>query len=194
MKTTLNAIRKHSPCSNGWEKLLTYLGKTKADDEPISIATIIDSNGLSDAIWCLRAVDGKEKEIRLFAVWCARQVQHLMKDQRSLDALDIAEKFANGEATKEELKDASSAANAALDSAAWDADRAAPWAAMVAAGAAMVAAGASAGDAALDSAAGAADAADAAAWAATRGVSVADAWDRMRARQEAEIRRICEEG
>ena len=52
MKTTLNKIRKHSPCADGWQKLLTSLGKTKADDEPLSLLTILDSNGLDDAIWC----------------------------------------------------------------------------------------------------------------------------------------------
>ena len=112
MKTTLNKIREHSPCADGWEKLLSYLGKTKADDEEISILTILDSNGLQDAIWCLRAVEGYDREIRLYAVWCARQVQHLMADQRSLDALDVAERYANGEATDAEL---AAARDAALD-------------------------------------------------------------------------------
>ena len=36
MKTTLNKIRKHSPCSSGWTTLLTNLGKTKADDTIIA--------------------------------------------------------------------------------------------------------------------------------------------------------------
>ena len=112
MKTTLNKIREHSPCADGWEKLLSYLGKTKADDEEISILTILDSNGLQDAIWCLRAVEGYDREIRLYAVWCARQVQHLMADQRSLDALDVAERYANGEATDAEL---AAARDAVLD-------------------------------------------------------------------------------
>ena len=44
-----------------------------------------------------------DKDLRLFAVWSARQVQHLMKDQRSIDALDVAERFAHGNATREEL-------------------------------------------------------------------------------------------
>ena len=119
MKTTLNAIRKHSPCESGWVKLLAHLGKTKADDEPLSILEILKSNGLDDALWCLRAVDGYDKEIRLYAVWCARQVQHLMTDKRSLDALDVAEAFANGKATKAELL----AARDAARDAAWDAAR-----------------------------------------------------------------------
>jgi len=103
MKTTLNKIRAHGPCAEGWEKLLKHLRKTKSDDEPLSLLTILDSNGLDDALWCFRAIDGRDKEIRLYAVWCARQVQHLMRDPRSRAALDVAERYANGEATAEEL-------------------------------------------------------------------------------------------
>lgn len=103
MKTTLKAIRKHSPCEEGWTKLLRTLNKTKADDEPVSIIQILDSNGLDDALWCLRAVDGHDREIRLYAVWCARQVEHLMTDPRSRDALDVAERHANGQASNREL-------------------------------------------------------------------------------------------
>lgn len=58
MITTLNKIRELSPCAEGWAKLLKHLNKTKADDEPIRLLTILDSNGLDDAIWCMRAVDG----------------------------------------------------------------------------------------------------------------------------------------
>ncbi len=148
MKTTLNQIRAKSPCQSGWIKLLAYLGKTKADDEPISIATILDSNGLDDALWCLQAVKGRDREIRLFGVWCARQVQHLMTDPRSIAALDVAERFANGEATQYELnaaRNASDAAWAARDAsdAAWaarNAASAAAWAARAASAAARDAA------------------------------------------------------
>lgn len=127
MQTTLNKIRQHSPCSEGWTKLLKNLNKTKADDEHLSLLTILDSNGLDDALWCMRAVEGFDKEIRLYAVWCARQVQHLVIDKRSIAALDIAEKFANGEVTKEELDAARDAASAAASSSARDAASAAAW-------------------------------------------------------------------
>ena len=130
MKTTLNKIKAHHPCIQGWKQLLKHLGKTKADDEPLSLLTILDSNGLDDAIWCMRAIDGRDKEIRLYAVWCARQVQHLIKDPRSLVALDVAERFANGEATVEELDAARDAApDAAPGAALGEAWGAAWWAA-----------------------------------------------------------------
>ena len=38
--TTLNEIRRHSPCQDGWEKLLRHLGKLTADDQPLKITTI----------------------------------------------------------------------------------------------------------------------------------------------------------
>ena len=89
------------------------------------MAFILQSNGLDDALWALRCLEGADREIRLFTVDCARQVQHLMTDPRSLAALDVAERFANGLATSEELDTAWDAARAA----ARDAARAAAWAA-----------------------------------------------------------------
>lgn len=123
MKTTLNKIRAHGPCAKGWKKLLKNLGKTEADDEPLAITTILDSNGLDDALWCLRAVDGYEREMRMYAVHCARSVQHLLTDARSIEAIDVAERHANGLATDEELAAARAAARGAASyaasSAAW---------------------------------------------------------------------------
>ena len=117
MKTTLNQIRDKNPCADGWKKLLAHLGKTKADNEALSIITILESNGLDDALWCLKAVTDYDREMRLYAVWCARQVQHLLTDRRSIDALDVAERLARGLATDSELN------------AAWTAARKAAWAA-----------------------------------------------------------------
>ena len=110
MRTTLERIRAHSPCRDGWSKLLRHLGKTAADDEPLSIETILDSNGIDDALWCLRAVDGQDRELRLYAVWCARRIQNLMSDPRSVAALDVAERYARGRATDDELEAARTAA------------------------------------------------------------------------------------
>jgi hypothetical protein len=158
--TTLNRIREHSPCTEGWRKLLAHLGKTQADDEPVPFSVILDSNGLDDALWCCRAEPQHAKEWRLFAVRCARSVQHLMTDPRSVAALDVAERHANGQATDSELY----AARDSAGDAAWAAARAAARAAAgdAAWAAARAAARAAAGDAAW-----------AAAWAAARAAAVA---------------------
>ena len=118
--TTLNKIRKHLPCKEGWEKLLAHLGKTKADDDPLPLLTILDSNGLDDCLWALRTVPEHDSLWRKYAVWCARQVEHLMTDNRSKLALDVAWRYSNGEATDEDLV-AADAAGAAAWAAARDA-------------------------------------------------------------------------
>lgn len=110
MKTTLNEIRKHYPCRGGWTQLLAHLGKTKADDEPLPIIEILSSNGLDDALWCLRAVAGHDRSMRLYAVWCARQVQHLMDEASSGAALDVADRRARGLASDNDLTAAWAAA------------------------------------------------------------------------------------
>ena len=188
MFTTLNKIRAFKPCEDGWKKLLKHLSKTKADDEQLSIITILDSNGMNDALWCLRAVDGYDREIRRYAVWCARQVQHLMTDPRSIAALDVAERYACGHATEDDLRKARDAAG--------DAARAAGDAARASAGAAWDAARDAAWDAAGAAARDAAGAAWDAAWAAVADAAWASAWASAwaaRAAQEKKLREVCAE-
>ena len=113
MYTTLNKIRSHLPCEKGWKTLLKSLGKTEADDEPLSLLQVLESNGLFDALWCIRAVDGFESEKQLLAVAFAREVEHMLQDSRLLNAINVAEKHAKGLATKMELKEAWYSARAA---------------------------------------------------------------------------------
>lgn len=115
--TTLKALRKAAACVAGYNKLVRALqGKPFTDDDQdrethilfahtdeIPILFILDSNGLDDAVWSLRTCSGVDHDLRLFGVWAARQVQHLMTDQRSLNALDVAERFADGRADEAEL-------------------------------------------------------------------------------------------
>ena len=172
INTTLNRNRDHAPCTEGWTKLLRSLGKTQADDEPLPFSIILESNGLDDALWCCRAEPQHAKQWRLYAVWCARQVQHLMADPRSLSALDVAERHANGQASDADLAAARAAAGDAAGDATGDATWDAAWAtARAAAGdAAWAAARAAAGDAAWA-------AAGDAAWAAAGDAAGDAAWD-----------------
>jgi hypothetical protein len=160
MNTTLNRIRSYAPCASGWATLLTGLGKTHADDEPLPLVRILEINDLDDAIWALRAVDDCP-QIRLFACACARQALPIWdaaypNDRRPLTAIETAERFARGEVPNDELDAARAAAwdaaGAAAGAAAWDAARAAARDAARAAArdAAWDAAGAAAGAAAWD--------------------------------------------
>jgi hypothetical protein len=168
---------------------LDAAGKDTPDDEPISYEAIIDAVGLESALWCCRAEPELDNQWRLFAVWCARQVQHLMTDPRSVKALDVAELHAVGQATDDDL----AAAWAAARAAAWAAAGAAAWAA------ARAATRAAAWDAAWDAAGAAAraatraaawDAAGAAAWDAARAAAGAAARDAARADQSAVFRQL----
>ena len=165
---TLNQIRAHHPCHEGWAKLLTAQGKSAPDDMPFPLSSLLDSNGLADTLWALRCLPEHDALWRKYAVWCARQVEHLMTDERSCTALDVAWRYACGEATEEELGAAGAAADAAR-AAAW----AAAWGAAGAAGAAWAAAWAAAG--AARAAAGAARAAAGAAARAARDAAEAAA-------------------
>ena len=197
MTTTLARIKAHNPCTDGWRKLLRHLGKTEADDEPLPYAVILESNGLDDALWACRAEPRYNREWRLYAVWCAEQVSHLLTDPRSHAASQVARRFANGKATREELDAARDAAWAAAGAAratvaaagAARATVAAAWAAARdasrAAARAAVWAARAAGDAAWAAARAAGDAAWAAAWAARNASG-----DAVGAAQKAEFLRV----
>jgi len=176
--TTLNEIRKFNPCKEGWTKLLKFLNKTEADDEPLLMATILESNGLSDAIWCLRAFYKNYKQsVVEFACDCTESVLPIWEEWAKVNALEKIEtpRQAITMARNSSCADAVHAANAACAARAADAAarahaHAASYAAYAAAHAARAARAASsdAADAADDAAyavAYAADAADDAAYA-----------------------------
>jgi len=162
---TLKQLREHMACVEGYNKVVYMLKGVDYEyrdtymrfkhEEPISLVDIANNNGIEDAIWCLRCNDAEwKRDSRLFAVWCARQVEHLMTDERSKNALNVSEQHANGLASDGEFAAARDAArDAAWDAArdaAWDAARAAARAAAMAA--AWDAARAAAWDAAMDAA------------------------------------------
>ena len=140
-----------------------------------------DGNGRKVVARRLRVTDRveawNERTARLFAADCTERVLPIFEaavpgDGRPRHAIAVARAYAKGEATREELAAAGSAAWAAARAAAWDAARAAAWDAAWAAAeaaartAAMAAAGDAAGDAARTAARAAARAAAEAAAAA----------------------------
>jgi hypothetical protein len=134
--TTLAAIRAQSPCENGWRTLLAHLGKTAADDEPLPLLTVLDSNGLDDALWVLSCAMPDDRLARHFQAWCAEQVLHLFERERPND--------------KRVRHQIATLRNDRADAAAMDAARAAAWATAWAAARAAGDAARDAAEAALD--------------------------------------------
>lgn len=111
LTTTLNEIRKHDPCDGGWGKLLKFLGKTRADDEPLPLEAILKSNGLKDAIWALCTLPEYQNAIRLYACYCARHVLPIFERQFPYErgpriAIEAAEGYARGYISLDTMHDA----------------------------------------------------------------------------------------
>ena len=137
--TTLAAIRAASPCESGWKKILATLGKTKADNEPLDLLTVLNSNGLDDALWVMSFAMPDDRLARHFQAWCAEQVLHIFEavrpdDRRVRDQIEMlrrddatkAERDAAMDAVRDAAMDAvrDAAMDAAMDAvmdAAWDA-------------------------------------------------------------------------
>ena len=179
--TTLNLIRAARPCEAGWKKLLRGLDKTQADDEPLPLLSVLDINGLDDALWVLSYAMPDNRLARHFQAWCAERVLHLFETERPGDTR-VREQIAmlrNDAATPEQRTAAQDAARYAACDAAW----AAAWDA--ARYAACDAAWAAARDAAR---AAACDAAWLVAWTAAGDAE----WDAAWAEQEKQLRAMIE--
>lgn len=103
--TTLDEIMGHDPCNRGYITLLRGLNKPYAnnDHDPLPLTTILEINGLDDAVWALRCID-QPHLIRKFAVLCAREVEHLMTDPRSVCALNTADLYSQSKCNYLQLR------------------------------------------------------------------------------------------
>jgi hypothetical protein len=68
-------------------------------------------------LWLAKKCGVELQPLTLAKGHCANTVRHLMTDERSLKAVDVAIAFGEGKATREELDDAADAATAAADAA-----------------------------------------------------------------------------
>ena len=100
LTTTTTRIDACGPCGQG--RSIRFRLGTEPSDQPISYEQLLDTLGLNDALWCCRAEPDMAPVWRRYAVWCARRVQYLV-DQRLINALDVAERHASGNASDEEL-------------------------------------------------------------------------------------------
>ena len=131
-----------------FKQLLIELGACKearewAQDMPIE--EVVQSCQRGDwLLWIAQKVDIDKRKLTLAKAHCANTVRHLMKDERSTNAIDVAIMYGNGGADDEQLKAAAAAAadTAAFYAAAADAFYAADAAAAAADAAAFYAAAA----------------------------------------------------
>lgn len=111
---TVADIRAKNPCCDPTEYV--------AEDWTGTLVDVLKMGNVpaKDRIWLVTRFLS-DKTNRLFAVWCAREALKLVDspDRRSIAACDVAERFANGDATAEELRAAYDDAAAAVAAAAY---------------------------------------------------------------------------
>ena len=123
LTTTFKRLRAAGACQSSYRKLRRTLKGTK-DTAPINLLTILESNGLDDALWALRATTQNcDRTARLLAADFAAEVlpiwhKHYPRDNRPALAIQAARDFANGLITDDQMSAAESAARSAAESAA----------------------------------------------------------------------------
>ena len=133
MTLTLQEIRDHSPCQSGWKKLTKAVGNDMTTK--LSIGDVVISNGLTDALWCLRCLDPRKRVAAIMPT--VKRASVYTDDQRVHDCINDIEKWLAGDNSitlfaVEEATRAAQAAEQAAKSAAWAAAQAAAWAAWAA--------------------------------------------------------------
>ena len=141
LTTTFELLKNHSACEEGYRKLGKYLGGITmyGNRTPINLLTILESNGVDDMLWCLRATkENCDKVSRLMAADFAEEVLPIFEkaypdDKRPRKAIQASRDFANGLISSGEREAAGEAAGAAAWGAVWgaarEAARVAAWAA-----------------------------------------------------------------
>ena len=123
LTTTFELLRKADACTEGYRTLAKHLGGVGkyGADTPIDLLTILDSNGLMDTLWCLRATQQEADALtvaRLFAIDCAESALPIFEakypnDQRPRQAIQAAKDYMAGKISRWALRAAAAYAAAA---------------------------------------------------------------------------------
>ena len=110
LTTTLNKIRACGPCTSGWKTLLKHVGKDFDPDAEINLLTVMESNGVADMLWTLRATDQDSKRVASqLAIEFAEQALPIFEkrrpnDERPRKAIQAARDYLDGKISLEELR------------------------------------------------------------------------------------------
>lgn len=104
MKTLKKFLKKRGACDEGYEFA-----------KDLTLEQFLKTCKRADWIlWLFRQTNGNDlAKLTEAKALCANTVRHLMTNEKSTNALDVAFKFAKGQATREELKAAAAAAYSA---------------------------------------------------------------------------------
>jgi hypothetical protein len=116
-RAVLDHCRASGPHVHGCWVLDVLLGRESAVQS--GLITEVDWRACGDPTSLLHFLQNKgtERTWRLFAVACCRRIDHLITDERSRRAIEMAARYAEGTATEEALEEARVAAQAAQDEA-----------------------------------------------------------------------------
>lgn len=112
LQTTLAKIKPIVTRSR-WERIasssLSGTQQYTVGNTPVIPLQILDSSGLDDALWVLRACDNSERFTRLLACDYAEHVLHIFgtkypNNNRLREGIEVSRRFADGTATMEELR------------------------------------------------------------------------------------------
>ena len=122
LTTTYALLQKRDACEDRYAHLKKSL-RERGHRGSIPLSLILETNGLDDALWALRAVPkaqekDRDKIARLFACECAEAVLPVFEaaypdDKRPRQTIEVARRFAHGDATCTDLAAAARAAWAA---------------------------------------------------------------------------------
>jgi hypothetical protein len=114
LRVSLAAVRKrlretHDPDRLPWKGLRARLGLKRGDGDELELERLLDGWGVDDALTALETLAGPLEAMRLFACRCARATLPFLElrrpgDGRPRAALEAAERYALGQADKEELR------------------------------------------------------------------------------------------
>ncbi len=93
---TLQQIRDHGPCKDGWSTLLKALSNPSDLSMQVSIGDIAKSNGAQDALWCTRCIDDRRFVVSLILP-AVRRASAFTTDSRVAECIAVLESWLAGD-------------------------------------------------------------------------------------------------